>query len=97
MKMDRQIILSKRFQNKMKKIYKQNYYLQKDFSDKVFGKIENLKIFPFMYPIISQKRRIRKVFIQNYIVLYRIESEYIKIINIIPQKSNYSNKILGQI
>lgn len=85
-----EIIYTKKFRKTIRKVKKSRYYLQKDFYHKVLAKIENLKLFPYMYPKIGEKYR--KITIQNYIIRYRIENHTIYIVDIIPTKSSRSNQ-----
>lgn len=75
----------------MKNIMKDKYYLQKNFYNNVLSKTENLRVFPRMYPMFW-KSPYRKISIQNYIILYIIEKNIIRISNIFPTKSKYSNQ-----
>lgn len=90
--MNNKITFSKRFRKRMKSINKNRYYLQKNFYDMVLSKFENLKYFPNMYPKLENSDY-RKIPIKNYIILYIILKEEIRIINIISTKSSYYNEL----
>lgn len=54
-------------------------------------KIENIKIFPRMYPLF-QNTKYRKFSVKNYIILYTIKDNSINVYNIFPTKSNYQTR-----
>ena len=54
-------------------------------------KIENIKIFPRMYPLF-QNTKYRKFLVKNYIILYTIKDNSINVYNIFPTKSNYQSR-----
>ena len=56
------------------------------------NKLENLKIFPRMYQKI-EINEYRKIPIYNYIMLYEVQKNYIRVVDIVSTKSNYFNKI----
>lgn len=92
------IIFTEDFKLEIRNIYNYNFlsnYSRNKFQKLLIEKYKNLKIFPYMYPK-TKKSIYRKILIENYVVLYRIENTYIKIVNIIPQKSKYSNNILNR-
>ncbi len=70
----------------MKKIRKSKYYLQKNFQETVLSKIQNLIIFPKMYPKLP-KTNYRKIPMKNYIIIYTVEKNLIKIWDIVPTKT----------
>lgn len=76
----------------MKSILGEKYYIQKNFQDLVLSKIENLVLFPKMYPKFKDKKY-RRIPMKNYIVIYAIEKDIIKILDIIPTKTKKSNDI----
>lgn len=86
-----EITYTKRFRKAIQKIYKSQYYVQKNFYDKIVEKIQIIKVFPTMYPKIGEKYR--KIPISNYIILYKIQENTIYIINIISTKSSYYNQL----
>ncbi len=90
--MNKNIILSEKFRNSMKCIQGEKYYIQKDFQNLVLSKIENLTLFPKMYPRLENKRY-RKIPMKNYIIIYTIEKSIVKILDIIPTKAKKSNDI----
>lgn len=90
--MNRNIIFSPGFRESIKNINNENYYVKKNFQELVLGKIENLIYFPKMYPKL-ENRKYRKIPILNYIIIYRIEKNIIKILDIIPTKTKKSNEI----
>lgn len=85
------IVYTQKFTKRIGQIGQKPFHIQKNFYNVLLLKFENLKIFPKMYPKI--KNQYRKIPIQNYIILYKIKREAIYIVNIIPTKSNYYNKI----
>lgn len=88
------VITTEDFKFAIRNIYNYNFlsnHSKKQFQKLLLEKYRNLKMFPYMYPKI-QKSDYRKIPIQNYLIIYRVENTYIKFINIIPQKSNYYNQ-----
>lgn len=63
-----------------------------NFNKIILLKIENIRIFPKMYPLFHQNRNYRKFCVKNYIILYRIKENSINIYNIFPTKSNYQSR-----
>lgn len=59
--------------------------------NEVFQKLAYLKIFPKMYPKLSEKSIYRKIIIKKYIILYFIINNTIYINDIIHQKSKILN------
>lgn len=90
--MSRNIIFSRGFRKSIKSINNENYYIKKNFQELVLEKVENLIYFPKMYPKL-ENRKYRKIPILNYIIIYRIEKNTIKILDIIPTKTKKSNEI----
>lgn len=46
-----------------------------------------------MYPIFNKKEQLRKIPIQKYLIIYRIENKTIHFVNLIPIKSNRYNHL----
>jgi mRNA-degrading endonuclease RelE of RelBE toxin-antitoxin system len=42
-----------------------------------------------MYQKYENEPELRRFFIQNYVIIYKIEKNYILLIRILPSKSNY--------
>ncbi len=53
-------------------------------------KIENIRIFPKMYPVF-ENTKYRKFWVKNYIILYIVKDDLINIYDIFPIKSNYKS------
>lgn len=49
--MSKQIVLSNKFQNSLKAIIRNSKYLPENFYERILLKLQNLKVFPNMYPI----------------------------------------------
>lgn len=89
---------TKEFKIALRKIYahyfSSNYVHSSSKFQKLFiQKIDILKTFPKMYPIINQKKSYRKIPIQNYIIIYRVQNKNIHFVNIIPTKSSQYNQL----
>ena len=57
---------------------------------------DRICIFPFSCPVLENifvnKKDIRKLFVENYIAFYRVESNKVQIIRIVHSTSDYNNK-----
>lgn len=65
--------------------------INNDFQKLFIQKMQNIRIFPEMYPKLLQKPIYRKVLIKNYILLYMVNNDEIILSKIIHQKSKYFN------
>lgn len=90
--MSNTIIYSKKFRKSIKAISKKTYHFQKNLYDLVLSKTENLKRFPNMYPKVENSNY-RKISIRNYIILYTIEINVVRVWDIIPTKSKKYNEL----
>lgn len=45
-----------------------------------------------MYQCMENSNRLRRFFIDKYVIIYRVEQKNIFILRILPQKSNYKRK-----
>ena len=57
----------------------------------LINKLENLELFPRMYPVLLKDNNMRKIVLRKYIIVYLINNNGILIDNIIHQKSKYLN------
>ncbi|MCI8999408.1 MAG: type II toxin-antitoxin system RelE/ParE family toxin [Clostridia bacterium] len=91
--MSKQIVLSNKFQNSLKAIIRNSKYLPENFYERILLKLQNLKVFPNMYPI-SKKTKYRKISFQGYIILYYIKKHQIRIADIVLVKMKKANQYL---
>lgn len=94
--MTKKLVLTDDFFEAITLIKKQDLYFSNDVYQQILLKIKNLKIFPRMYPQIQTKQYLnqyRKIPIQRYIILYRIENDVIYIGSIISTKSERYNQL----
>lgn len=86
-------IATEEFKTAVRKIYySTNYtYSNNEFQKLLVQKVKLLKIFPQMYPIFNKKEQLRKIPIQKYLIIYRIENKTIRFVDLIPIKSNRYN------
>lgn len=57
-------------------------------------KVELLEENPYIYQCIEGNNKLRRFFIDKYVVIYKIEENNIFILRMLPQKSNYKRKNL---
>lgn len=74
------IIFSKESETKFRKQYK--------------SKIKTLIQNPYCYQRMEQNDKLRRFFIDKYVIIYRVLKNNIFILRILPQKSNYKRKNL---
>lgn len=88
-------ISTEEFKIAVRKIYySTNYtYSNNEFQKLLVQKVKLLKIFPQMYTIFNKKEQLRKIPIQKYLIIYRIENKTIHFVNLIPIKSNRYNHL----
>lgn len=94
--MTKTLVLTNDFFDAITLITKNDLYLPDNFYHQILLKFETLKTFPRMYPKIQTNQysnQYRKIPIQKYIILYRIENDTIYIGNIISTKSNQYNHL----
>ena len=72
-------------------LFRLSYRINNDFQKLFIQKLQNIKIFPEMYPRLLHKPIYRKILIKNYILLYMINNDEIILSRIIHQKSKYLN------
>ena len=79
----------------IKSTSKYSISLAQKIKEEFYSKIPNLQQYPRMYQTIKiiNSKEIRKIVIKKYVILYSIDENYINILNIYPQKSNYINLI----
>lgn len=66
--------------------------LESKFKKSIRNKIKTLRENPYAYQRIENSNRLRRFFIDKYVIIYRVNKNYITIWRILPQKSNYKRK-----
>lgn len=70
-----------------------------NFLERIYSKLENLKTNPYIYSKLSDysnpNYKYRKIYVNNYIIIYYIEEKekIVYVIHIFYSKSNYKNRI----
>lgn len=98
-----QISWSRTFQNQLSNILfyidstLQNPISSKEFYPKIINSLENIKIFPRLYPKIKSKKylekELRKLVIDKYVIIYEVDDlhEKINLLHIFHSSQNYLN------
>lgn len=68
--------------------------LESKFKKSIRDKIKTLRENPYAYQRIENSNILRRFFIDKYVIIYRVNKNYIIILRILPQKSNYKRKNL---
>lgn len=68
-----------------------SYYLT--FLNKLLQKLSSLSDFPEMYPLLSKNYSYRKIIIDNYIVIYKLENNSIIILRVFSRFEDYIGKL----
>lgn len=73
--------------------------MQKKFADTILGSINQLAEFPEMgavkYDTLMGKHDFRALFIENYVCVYRIESDTVYVYHLADARKNYIYHIFG--
>ena len=90
------ITRNKEFNRDLKEVYKSLSEIKKGsyriFKKKLNIQLERLKLFPYMYQKVENELEFRRFFIQNYVIIYKIDKNYILLFRVLPSKSNYIQK-----
>lgn len=68
--------------------------LESKFKKSIRNKIKILRENPYAYQRIENSNILRRFFIDKYDIIYRVDKNYIAILRILPQKSNYKKENL---
>lgn len=68
--------------------------LESKFKKSIRDKIKTLRENPYAYQRIENSNILRRFFIDKYVIIYRVNRNYITILRILPQKSNYKTENL---
>ncbi|MBP3256188.1 MAG: type II toxin-antitoxin system RelE/ParE family toxin [Clostridia bacterium] len=92
-KKEYKITYSRDFRQNLKEVHKSlNEYYDGSYGrfDKRLNKnLERLKLFPHKFQTMENEKEFRRFFIQNYVIIYKVEINQIILFRILPNKSNY--------
>lgn len=47
---------------------------------------------PYLYQRMENSKILRRLFIEKYVIIYKVKENYVIILRILPQKSNYKKE-----